>query len=51
MALVIVCRDCGEKYEPSADDIAAGRWQVCPECRESNDVAKDAATNDERTER
>ena len=35
MALLVTCRGCGQEYEPKAGDVIAGRWRLCPGCRDA----------------
>ncbi len=27
------CRECGQAFEPTPEDIRQGNWHVCPACR------------------
>lgn len=46
MTLSTTCRQCGSEYEPDAASIKAGRWQICPQCRQTQPEPPHEATSD-----
>jgi len=34
MSVIVVCRRCGREFAPDRRAILAGRWRLCPACRD-----------------